>query len=609
MTNRSEADWLADVRAAEGAGEFFRAHDLARRGLLEHPDSLRLQHRAVLALARSGATRHARQLFDSLGLHGRHEAGLRELDARLTKDLALAEAEGPSRVAALRAAADKYAAIYGDSRHYYPGINVANLLLLAGEPEQAATVAGELIGRLDPAAEPTSEDRFWAAASLVEAHVIRGDLESAREALATAGAVADCDLAMRATAARSIRNAARAKGVTLDWLEPLSAPTVIHYAGHMIAPPGVQGRFPASVEAEVAAQIAAALEAQRVGFGYGSLACGADILFAEALLARGAQLHVVLPFRLDDFIEVSVRPGGDAWVERLHRCLAAAHSVRYATDDARLGDDTLFSYSSRIAMGLAVLAARHLCTSVEQIAVWDGTPARGHAGTAVDVEVWRDSGRGQHIIALPAAPVIAAATGIDASESGSRRRARAMLFGDFAGFSAVPDRELPSFVEGVLGTIARAVDRHRGTLLSSNTWGDGLFLVFRRTREAAECALDLQAAMQSIDSRQLGLSRPVSLRLGGHLGPVFETEDPLLRKSNFFGTHVSLAARIEPVTPPGLVYVTETFAAALELEHSSEFSCDYVGLTAAAKGYGTLRMFTLRRRGDAADGPLHGLAV
>ena len=109
MTGRSEADWLAEVRAAEGAGEFFRAHDLARRGLLEHAESLRLQHRAVLALARSGATLHARQLFDSLGLAGRHETGLRELDARLTKDLALAEPEGSARQAALRSAAEKYA--------------------------------------------------------------------------------------------------------------------------------------------------------------------------------------------------------------------------------------------------------------------------------------------------------------------------------------------------------------------------------------------------------------------------------------------------------------------------------------------------------------------
>ena len=93
MTNRSEADWLADVRAAEGAGEFFRAHDLARRGLLEHPESLRLQHRAVLALARSGATLHARQLFDSLGLAGRR--GRMELEAHLVH---LAVADRPELV-------------------------------------------------------------------------------------------------------------------------------------------------------------------------------------------------------------------------------------------------------------------------------------------------------------------------------------------------------------------------------------------------------------------------------------------------------------------------------------------------------------------------------
>ena len=32
------------------------------------------------------------------------------------------------------------------------------------------------------------------------------------------------------------------------------------------------------------------------------------------------------------------------------------------------------------------------------------------------------------------------------------------------------------------------------------------------------------------------------------------------------GSHVSRTARIEPVTPPGEVYVTEAFAAALELQ-------------------------------------------
>ena len=62
------------------------------------------------------------------------------------------------------------------------------------------------------------------------------------------------------------------------------------------------------------------------------------------------------------------------------------------------------------------------------------------------------------------------------------------------------------------------------------------------------------------------------------------------------GSHVSRTARIEPVTPPGTVYVTEPFAAALALAGRDEFGCDYVGHMPAAKDFGRLRMYRLRRR-------------
>jgi hypothetical protein len=65
----------------------------------------------------------------------------------------------------------------------------------------------------------------------------------------------------------------------------------------------------------------------------------------------------------------------------------------------------------------------------------------------------------------------------------------------------------------------------------------------------------------------------------------------------FTGTDVNRTARIEPVTPPGEVYVTDAFAAALVLAGERELTCDYVGHMAA---YGRLRMHRLRRtrRGD-----------
>jgi class 3 adenylate cyclase len=113
---------------------------------------------------------------------------------------------------------------------------------------------------------------------------------------------------------------------------------------------------------------------------------------------------------------------------------------------------------------------------------------------------------------------------------------------------------------------------------------------------AAECALELQDAMTDIDMRALGLADQLVLRMGLHVGPVFPVEDPVLRMRAFAGSHVSRTARIEPVTPPGTVYVTEPFAAALELAQHRELGCDYVGHMPAAKSYGRLRMYRLRRR-------------
>ena len=131
------------------------------------------------------------------------------------------------------------------------------------------------------------------------------------------------------------------------------------------------------------------VERHPAGYAYGSLASGADILWAEALLGGGSELHVVLPFAREEFIELSVARSGPSWVERFQRCLAAATSVRYATDDAFLGDDVLFRYGAELAMGLALLRARYLDAEVRQLAVWDGRPADGLAGTSIDVGHWR----------------------------------------------------------------------------------------------------------------------------------------------------------------------------------------------------------------------------
>ena len=100
---------------------------------------------------------------------------------------------------------------------------------------------------------------------------------------------------------------------------------------------------------------------------------------------------------------------------------------------------------------------------------------------------------------------------------------------------------------------------------------------------------------EAIDLEAARLPGDLALRLGGHVGPVFPTHDPVQDALDYMGSHVSRTARIEPVTPPGAVYVTEPFAAALALEQADEFACDYVGRMPAANDYGVLRMYRLRR--------------
>jgi class 3 adenylate cyclase len=154
---------------------------------------------------------------------------------------------------------------------------------------------------------------------------------------------------------------------------------------------------------------------------------------------------------------------------------------------------------------------------------------------------------------------------------------------------------MPAFTGELLGTLAAVLDRYDSAICHRNTWGDALYVVLDDARTAAACALDLQAAMASLDLAAVGLPASLALRLGAHVGPVLQLGDPVLRAQVFCGSHVTRTARIEPVTPPGAVYITEHFAAALAVFGGDEFAYDYVGHMPMAKDYGRLRMHRLRR--------------
>ncbi|MBV9465411.1 MAG: hypothetical protein JO169_04780, partial [Solirubrobacterales bacterium] len=128
--------WLAAVRSEERRGEFLTAFDLAQRGLAEYPDDVWLKHRAVLALARAGATDEAAKRFDEYRLAGAPDEDVAALEARIAKDLALRAGGEERRLLAARAA-ERYGAVFKRTGGYYPAINAATLWLVAGDPPRS----------------------------------------------------------------------------------------------------------------------------------------------------------------------------------------------------------------------------------------------------------------------------------------------------------------------------------------------------------------------------------------------------------------------------------------------------------------------------------------
>jgi class 3 adenylate cyclase len=597
--------WSRLSETSEKSGNYLGACDAAALGLEQHPQSRELQYRAILNLSRAGANKRAQQLWMHYRLgaiphsdsrNGALEENIAALGARLDREEAFAS-DATERAAKLKRAAERYETIYRRTSSTFPGINAAVLYELSGASIRAKEIAALIIKEC-PRANPRSQnDAYQLAADRAAASLLLDDLNDAQTAIEKAATLSANAISIASTRKQLIQICDHKK-IDRAIISPLRNRTVIHYTGHMIASADEPGRFPAHAEARVAAQIERELSRHNAGYGYGSLACGADTLIVEALLARQAEVDVVLPFEAKTFANESVLNGGANWSERFDNCLRQV-SVIYATEGEYVGDAEIFSYASRLAMGLAILRAQQLASEPVQLAVWDGRETAGKAGTWADIRTWRSHGLKTITVASEGRFTTNARRSGPYRQERSPlppRKVRAIMFGDFHGFSRLTDRQMLAFYEIVMGNVAAVLDKYEREIVARNTWGDGIFVVFDAIASAARCALHIQAALAELDLRSHGLPVTLGLRLGLDAGAVFEVRDPILRSLSFTGRHVSRTARLEPSTPPGEVYVTEAFAGLFALLEDRQSTCEYVGTMQAPKNYGRLRTYLLKRR-------------
>ena len=576
----SVTEALQAAGKAVANGNLALAYDIATKGLEGDSAHPRLRYLQLLALARMGEISRARGLYEK-HLVGTFDVDVMALAARLLKDAAW-EAAADEQAPLLREASAAYEAIFDSTNNAFPAVNAASLAFLAGDLDHAAALARAALQALG---EKPPHD-YYSAATAAEAQLLLGDEDAAARSIELALLLPGVDHGARSSTTRQIARLVQASGRGGELLAKLRPPPVLTFCGHMFAADD-------QTEASLAAIVSEVLDELGATIAYGALACGADILIAEAILARGGELNIVLPYNRDDFVGTSVAPGGGDWLRRFDRCMDRAAEVVIAAETKALGDDRQFHYGSTLMMGFARLRARHLETEAVQVAVWDERPNDGLAGTAADVRQWRTHGGRSRVISFDRTHHPSPRPSFQPAMVMTPREVRGMVFADFAGFSRISEIELPDFWERVLGCVAAVVNRAGAEVCSRNTWGDGLYVVTKTARGAADLALDLQAELAS--SRASASGVVPGLRVSAHLGAVYQAVDPVTQRTTFFGREVNRTARIEPIASVGEVYVTRAFGAALAMEAPTQFDLSYVGRVQLAKNSGEESMYRLSR--------------
>jgi class 3 adenylate cyclase len=589
-----------------GQGEPIRGHDVVAEGLKFFGTNLELQKIQALTLAQTGATHTARGILQKLLLHGVQDADTWGILARTHKDLWRRIADPVRKQQELSLSHDYYLRGFKKTGSSYPGINAAALSLLMGNRAEAESLARQVQKACEEEIQKRGEN-YWSRATMAEASLLLGDIDHARSEYAAAVKMSSDDLAAISSSRRQARMILPYLNKEPDFLDDAFGKfTVLVFVGHMVdAPMRVTPRFTQDMVETVKQKIRSRLDGMDARIGYSSAASGSDILFLEAMLERSGEIHVVLPFHLESFKKVSVDVDAHhEWGKRFDRIIERAASVTCASPNESSGSPAGFEYANRLLMGLATLKARILDTRLQPLAVWNGLPGDGPGGTASCVEGWQKSGHAVDVIHIETKdPILVPQPHSLAVNTQDplilHQKIKAILFADVVGYSQLTEAEIPCYLEHFMGRLAALIKNTAFQPEVKNTWGDALYMVFGSVREAGNFALELQTMARKTSWQELGLISEIRVRIGLHAGPVFEAADPVTTMNTYTGSHVSRAARIEPIVEEGQIYTSESFAALAAGDGVSDFVCDYVGEKSLAKDEGMSHIYLLRQRGQS----------
>jgi hypothetical protein len=510
---------------------------------------------AIITAARAGAIDHAWSMFLAGGfdtLIG--DPAALAVKGRLLKEKAL-RAVGDARARNFADAAAAYAEADRIAPQPYTRANVAALSLLAGNVEHGRAMAGDLLAWLERESD-IPETPYYLAAARAEALLVRADVAGAEHALAEAIEREPAAWEDHAVTLHQMRRIAAAQGLALPWLARFQPPHSLHYAGHL----GI-GDKDAGPLREAVDRV---LRAERIGFAYGALAAGAEIVIAEQVLHAGAELHLILPTDAANFAQQSVTRYGGDWGERFEACLAAATSIRIASHVSGRYEPLATYLAGDLAMGAAVLNAGHLASEAVQLLVIDEGPGPFGDGTGTGTmgARWQATGRTQHLVRAPRTARIVASGHKDHSGRPDRRLA-AMLHITFDGLDALDEGRFADALDEIVAPFRRKIAGLPIKPALTLPSGNARLVVFPDTDSAWAYA-------------KLLLAEPLPrhpLRIGGHFALAHWLEEP----AALVGHGVAELSTIAAAAMPGVLTVSEAMAWSLFVSPSEDLRAEPVG--------------------------------
>ncbi len=172
-------------------GEPLVAYDVVREGLHLVGSNIRLRQLQGIALARSGSSMRAGEIFSQLRAERHLDEETLGMLARTYKDAAMHAADPKAKRRFLQKAAIAYENGYRLSRGFWTGINAATMALLLSRKTHAGVLAGEIRKICLRALRQERNDRFWLFATLGEAALVTQQWSEAEDWYRQAGDISE----------------------------------------------------------------------------------------------------------------------------------------------------------------------------------------------------------------------------------------------------------------------------------------------------------------------------------------------------------------------------------------------------------------------------------